>query len=106
MRDSSDKGLGTNPPAGYLELLRGNRGFRQLWLGQVVSQLGDWFNTMALYSLLFLNLTGSGRDIGLLSVARFLPSFIFGSLSGIVADRFSRRSIIIVSDLLPAFFGS
>ena len=101
MRDSSGKGLGTNPPAGYLELLRGNRGFRQLWLGQVVSQLGDWFNTIALYTII-LNLTGSGRDIGLLLVARFLPSFIFGSLSGVVADRFSRRSIMIVSDVLRA----
>ena len=75
-----------------MELLSGNRGFRQLWLGQVVSQLGDWFNTIALYTII-LNLTGSGRDIGLLLVARFLPSFIFGSLSGVVADRFSRRSM-------------
>src|SRR5215210_9168498 len=86
---------------GYIDLLRGNRAFRQLWLGQVVSQLGDWFNTIALYTII-LNLTGSGRDIGLLLVARFLPSFIFGSLSGVVADRFSRRSIMIVSDLLRA----
>ena len=101
MTDSSGKCLGPNPAAGYIELLRGNRGFRQLWLGQVVSQLGDWFNTIALYTII-LNLTGSGRDIGLLLVARFLPSFIFGSLSGVVADRFSRRSIMIVSDLLRA----
>ena len=101
MTDSSGKGLGPNQASGYIELLRGNRGFRQLWLGQVVSQLGDWFNTIALYTII-LNLTGSGRDIGLLLVARFLPSFIFSSLSGVVADRFSRRSIMIVSDLLRA----
>lgn len=66
-----------------------------------MSQLGDWFNTIALYTII-LNLTGSGRDIGLLLVARFLPSFIFGSFSGVVADRFSRRSIMIISDLLRA----
>lgn len=88
-------------PAGYLELLRTNKDFRQLWLGQVVSQMGDWFNTIALYTII-LNLTGSGRDIGLMMVARFLPSFIFGPLSGVLADRFSRRSIMIVSDLLRA----
>lgn len=99
--DSSGKTLETKTTAGYLELLRDNRGFRQLWLGQVVSQLGDWFNTIALYTII-LNLTGSGRDIGLLLVARFLPSFIFGSLSGVVADRFNRRTIMIVSDLLRA----
>lgn len=93
--------LKTTPPAGYIEVLRGNRGFRQVWLGQVVSQMGDWFDTIALYTII-LNLTGSGRAIGLLMVARFVPSFVFGSLSGVVADRFSRRSIMIVSDLLRA----
>jgi predicted MFS family arabinose efflux permease len=82
-------------------LLRGNRSFRQVWLGQVVSQMGDWFDTIALYTII-LNLTGSGRAVGLLLVARFLPSFLVGSLSGVVADRFSRRSIMIVSDLLRA----
>src|SRR6185295_5210840 len=86
---------------GYIDLLRRNRSFRQLWLGQVVSQMGDWFNTIALYTII-LQLTGSGRDVGLLLVARFVPSFIFGPLSGVVADRFNRRSIMIVSDLLRA----
>ncbi|MBA3513398.1 MAG: MFS transporter, partial [Pyrinomonadaceae bacterium] len=88
-------------PVGYIELLRNNHAFRQLWLGQVVSQMGDWFNTIAIYTII-LNLTGSGRDVGLLLVARFLPSFVFGPLSGVLADRFSRRSIMIVSDLLRA----
>src|SRR4030095_196026 len=68
---------------------------------QVASQLGDWFNTIALYTII-LNLTGSGRDVGLLLVARFVPSFIFGPLSGVIADRFSRRSIMIISDVLRA----
>jgi MFS family permease len=95
------KKLESHSSVGYIELLRSNRNFRQLWLGQVVSQMGDWFNTIALYTII-LNLTGSGRDVGLLLVARFLPSFVFGSLSGVVADRFSRRTIMIVSDLLRA----
>jgi MFS family permease len=85
----------------YIELLRSNRNFRQLWLGQVVSQMGDWFDTIALYTII-LNLTGSGRDVGLLLVARFVPSFLCGPVSGVVADRFSRRTIMIVSDVLRA----
>ena len=102
MPDSSGKPLETIRPAGYVELLRGNRDFRQVWLGQVVSQMGDWFDTIALYTIIW-NLTGgSGRAVGLLLVARFIPSFVFGSLSGVVADRFSRRTIMIVSDLLRA----
>jgi MFS family permease len=95
------KPLDTTKPAGYIELLRNNRSFRQVWLGQVVSQMGDWFDTIALYTII-LNLTGSGRAVGLLLVTRFVPSFVFGPLSGVIADRFSRRSIMIVSDLLRA----
>ena len=101
MKTANRKAPAAYQPVGYIELLRGNRSFRQLWLGQVVSQMGDWFNTIALYTII-LNLTGSGRDVGLLLVARFVPSFLFGPLSGVIADRFSRQKIMIVSDLLRA----
>ena len=86
---------------GYIDLLSRNRSFRLLWLGQVVSQMGDWFNTIAIYTII-LQLTGSGRDVGLLLVARFVPSFLFGPISGVVADRFSRQRIMIWSDLARA----
>lgn len=86
---------------GYAALLRGNRGFRFLWLGQVVSQMGDWFDTIAVYTIA-LRLTGSSRSVALIMVARFLPSVVMGPLSGVVADRFSRRSIMITADLLRA----
>jgi predicted MFS family arabinose efflux permease len=96
---NADKNLPTQ--VGYIDLLRRNRSFRQLWLGQVVSQMGDWFDTIALYTII-LRLTGSGRDVGLLLVARFVPSFFFGPISGVIADRFSRQRIMIVSDILRA----
>src|SRR5437773_9367986 len=89
------------PPVGYGELLRGNRSFRFLWLGQVVSQMGDWFDTIAVYTIA-LRLTGSSRSVALIMVARFLPSVVMGPLSGVVADRFSRRSIMITADILRA----
>lgn len=88
-------------PVGYVELLRNNRRFRLLWLGQVVSQMGDWFDTIAVYTIV-LKLTGSGRAVALIMVARFLPSVVMGPLSGVVADRFSRRTIMITADLLRA----
>jgi predicted MFS family arabinose efflux permease len=97
----SIKTLEIHAPIGYIELVRRNRSFRYLWLGQVVSQMGDWFDTIALYTII-LSLTGSGRNVGLLMVARFVPSFVFGSISGVVADHFSRRAIMILSDLLRA----
>ncbi len=91
----------TPQSVGYRELLRKNRGFRFLWFGQVVSQMGDWFDTIAVYTIA-LHLTGSSRSVALIMVARFLPSVVMGPLSGVIADRFSRRSIMIASDLLRA----
>jgi predicted MFS family arabinose efflux permease len=85
----------------YVALLRRNPDFRRLWLGQVVSQLGDWFDTIAVMTIV-LRLTGSGRAIGLIFVTRFLPSVVISPLSGVIADRFDRRRIMIVSDLVRA----
>ncbi|HKR00415.1 MAG TPA: MFS transporter [Pyrinomonadaceae bacterium] len=102
MDEALNKGVGPERPSGYLELLRSNRNFRLLWLGQVVSQLGDWFDTIALYTLLHNLTENSGRAIGLMLVARFLPSFVVGPLSGVLIDRFSRRTLMIVSDLMRA----
>lgn len=86
------------PRVGYLELLRRNRNFRRLWYGQVVSQLGDWLDSIALFTLL-LNLTGSGEAVGLLLVAEFLPSALVSPFAGVVVDRLPRKLVLIASDI-------
>ncbi|MDT7542468.1 MAG: hypothetical protein QOE33_2372 [Acidobacteriota bacterium] len=101
MKVTDERSRGREPSVGYMELLRRNRGFRLLWLGQVVSQLGDWFDTIAVMTIV-LRLTGSGRAVGLIFVTRFLPSVVVSPLSGVIADRFNRRKIMIVSDLVRA----
>ena len=83
---------------GYLQLLRRNRPFRLLWYGQFVSQLGDWFDSIALFALL-LRLTNSGTAIGLLLVAEFLPPALVGLGAGIVVDRLPRKTVMIAADL-------
>jgi MFS family permease len=83
---------------GYWALLRDNRPFRRLWYGQLASQLGDWFDTIALYTLL-LRLGGSGADLGLLLVCQALPSALVGPWAGVLIDRLSRRSVLLVADL-------
>jgi MFS family permease len=84
---------------GYIELLRGNRDFRRLWVGRLISQTGDWFNSVALFTLL-LNLTGSGEAVGLVLIIKLLPQFFVGPLAGVVADRFNRKTIMIWADVL------
>lgn len=83
---------------GYLTLLRSNTPFRRLWYGQVVSQLGDWFDSIALYALL-PKLTGSEQSIGLLLLAQFLPSALLGSWAGVIVDRLPRKLTMIATDL-------
>lgn len=85
----------------YIILLRTNRNYRVLWLSQVVSLLGDWFNLIASATLV-AKLSGSGLAIGALFLARLLPPFILGPVAGVVADRFDRRKILITSDILRA----
>ena len=85
----------------YLLLLRTNRNYRNLWLGSVVSQLGDWFNLLASAEII-TDLTSNGVAISYLFLARFLPLFLFSPLAGVLADRFSRKKILILSDILRA----
>lgn len=86
----------------YLALLRTRPEFRYLWFASVVSFAGDWFNTIA--SVILVNrYLDSTTAVGLLFVARALPPFLFGPIAGVVADRFNRKTILIVTDLLRFF---
>jgi MFS family permease len=93
---------GERRQAGYLDLLRGNSDFRNIFIGQVISQTGDWFNSVALFTLL-LSLTGSGEAVGYILILKLLPTFFVGPLAGVVADRYDRKKIMIWSDVLRGF---
>lgn len=85
----------------YLALLKRRPKYRALWLAQVVSLTGDWFNTIA--SVIIVNrYAASGLAVGGLFIARALPPFLLGPIAGVVADRFDRRKVLIVSDVLRA----
>lgn len=83
----------------YARLVRGNANFRRLWLAQIVSENGDWFYTLAIYSLL-LDLTGKASSVALALVLQVLPLTLLGPLAGMVNDRISRRKVMIASDML------
>ena len=86
-------------PIGYVELVRKNKNFRNLWLGQIVSLLGDWFNLIASATLVE-TLTGAGVAVGSLLAIRALAPFLIAPFAGVIADRFNRKWILIWSDIL------
>lgn len=86
------------PRVGYVQLLRENRAFRALWCAEVVSFLGDWFNTVAIYAIIE-QLSGSGRAFAGVMVAKTLPIFFVTPIFGPIVDRFDRRTLMIISDV-------
>lgn len=86
----------------YGALLRRNRNFRLLFIGQTISQLGDWFNAVAVYALL-LDLTGSATAVAWMMVVQFMPVAIVGPMAGVVVDRVDRRALMIGADIVRGF---
>lgn len=85
----------------YSALLRRNPAYRNLWLARVVSNLGDWFNLLASAALI-TSLTGAGTAVSYLFLARFLPVFVMSPFAGVLADRYERRMIMVLADVLRA----
>ena len=86
---------------GYRELLAGNTNYRRIWFGEVASWFGDWFNAIALYTLV-RELTGSPLALGLVFLTKMVPFAVASPLAGLLVDRFNRRRLMIAADLLRA----
>jgi len=86
---------------GYQKLLSSNRNFRYLWTAQIVSELGDWFNIIAGLAL-SMHLTGSGLVVTAFLLSRTIPVVIFGPVAGVIADRLSRRTVLLSADYTRA----
>jgi predicted MFS family arabinose efflux permease len=88
----------------YRALLASNADFRRLWTGQVVSEVGDWLNNIAVLALVIqlAGARGVGLAVALYAIARHLPLFLFGPFAGVVVDRVNRRRVMIAADLARA----
>lgn len=86
----------------YATLLRTNRNVRFLWLAQVISEMGDWFYAVAIYSLL-LELTGSARSVALATVFMVFPQVLTSPMAGVVNDRMRRKKVMISADIARFF---
>jgi MFS family permease len=82
----------------YARLVRGNRNLRRLLTAQVVSEIGDWFYTLAIYNLL-LQLTGKAGSVALALVLQVLPQTFIGPTAGVVNDRLRRKQVMIAADV-------
>lgn len=85
----------------FLQLLKTNRNYRYTWFGQVVSEIGDHFNNVAVFALA-LEITRSGLVVTAIMLARAIPAVLAGPLAGVVLDRLDRKRIMIASDLIRA----
>lgn len=75
------------------------RNFRLFMIGQSVSLCGNWIQIIST-SWLVLDLTHSGTQLGLVTATQFLPNLIFGLWGGVIADRFNKRRVLYVTQIL------
>src|SRR5215510_6341325 len=83
----------------YTQLLRRNHSFRRLWIGQVISELGNWFNFIATLGLVRVVSQASPEVTTLVLLSRLVPFTLFAPLAGAFVDRWSRRWVMIATDL-------
>jgi len=84
----------------YTQLLRRNRSFRRLWVGQVISELGNWFNFIAALGLVRVVSHAAPEVTTIVLITRLVPFTLFAPLAGAFVDRWSRRTVMIATDLL------
>jgi MFS family permease len=84
--------------------LLGSSSFFRLWVAQVVSSMGDWIGLVAILSLA-ARIGGASPEaaIGLVMSARMVPGFFFGSVAGVLVDRWDRKRVMVTCDVGRGF---
>lgn len=85
----------------FRQLLRQNRNYRYTWIGQVISEIGDHFNNIAVFSMA-VETTHSGLVVSGVMLSRAIPAVMAGPVAGVILDRFDRKRIMLASDLTRA----
>lgn len=83
----------------YSALLKTNNNFKKLFYGQTLSVLGDWFHTVALVTFVY-SITESPFMIALTFISKGLPQLLLSPFIGRIIDRFSKKKILIFTDIL------
>ena len=89
--------------SGYVSFFLRNSKFRRLWFASVISWIGEWFNTIALFFLI-LEYSGSELLLGILFSVRMALFAISQPIVGVMADRFDRKKLMVFSNILQVGF--
>jgi MFS family permease len=73
-----------------------HRDFRLFWIGQLISQIGTWMQSIA-QAWLVLELTHSPLQLGIVSTLQFTPVLLLSPIGGVLSDRFAKRRVLLVS---------
>jgi len=92
---------GTSEAFGGFRRALGSKGFRRLFIGQSVSSLGDWVATLAFIAAAY-SLTHDQTAVAVILVLRLVPPIFAAPVGGVIADRQSRRTIMVTCDILRA----
>ncbi len=84
------------------DALRENPAWRRLFIARSISLLGTWLNTLAIVHLLGRGEVGAALPLAIVFVLKQLPNTVLGPAAGVVADRFSRRRILLACDITSA----
>ena len=85
----------------FTRLLRTNRNYRFTWSGQIVSEVGDHFNNIAVMSLA-MDHSNPGLVVTGVFLARAVPMLFAGPIAGVLLDRLNRKQVMIASDMVRA----
>jgi DHA3 family macrolide efflux protein-like MFS transporter len=90
----------TDAPLSPFAVFR-NRNFALMWTGQLVSTMGTALTSLAA-SIYVYRLTGSALSVGLMLMATAAPSLLVGLFAGVLVDRYDRKKIMVIADVLRA----
>ena len=76
-----------------------HRNFRILFTANIVSNIGTWSQRVAQDWLVVADLHRGGTALGIVTGLQFLPSLIFSLYSGVLADRFDKRKLLLISNV-------
>ncbi|WP_129688929.1 MFS transporter [Gottfriedia acidiceleris] len=82
--------------------LRNNKGFITLMVAQAISNIGDWLSIVAIITLVGLKWNASPIEVSFIILCLAVPMALLGPVAGTIADRFSRKQLMVLSDIVRA----